>query len=188
MWVASTSNRRSTSFSSSLIPGHVYHRPRLTRSMNPTTQTHLPLTIHERTSLVTVDTARAVMGVDSQTVLSLVENGRILWAFDVSAKGRGDTREIRIWRASVAAYMAEQPQPMAASGPTPGVERIIGPTPARIRSSRVAQILSVHVCTILHLHRAGELAGEITPGESGGTCRWITRDSFAAWLRRRLIH
>jgi hypothetical protein len=66
-------------------------------------QQSLALPIAQSVQLVSLDTARAALGYDAQTVTDLLEAGRLAFAFNVSAEG-ADRREIRIWRDSIVAY------------------------------------------------------------------------------------
>lgn len=68
------------------------------------TQTRLALPVASATTLVTVDTARAALGLDAESVTALCESGRLL-AFDVCTSCAAERRELRIWVDSIRGYI-----------------------------------------------------------------------------------
>ena len=63
--------------------------------MNQTAQPSLNMRVAARTVFVGIDAARASLGVDAESVVALVENGELLWTFNI---GLGeDRRELRFW-------------------------------------------------------------------------------------------
>ena len=66
-------------------------------------QARLSLTVAQSTTLVTLDTARAVLGMDNDSVAALCESGSLQYAFDLRSN-TADRREVRIWADSLDAY------------------------------------------------------------------------------------
>ena len=67
-------------------------------------QLSLGIPIHQRTVLVTVETIRAALAVDTRTVLDWVEDGTLYHVWDISAAtDRTDKacRELRVWMRDV---------------------------------------------------------------------------------------
>lgn len=131
------------------------------------------LTLHWRTRLVTVDTVRVVLGVDTDTVLCRVEAGEIRWAWDIGLSS--SKRELRIWAREIAVGGER-------FTPEEVVDMVIHTQREHLRSSELAQILICSRPHMLELMRQGELEGPRC-----GHAQHITRTSFAAFLRRRLV-
>jgi hypothetical protein len=129
----------------------------------------------QRTALVSVDTARAVRGVDAESIQAEIEDGSIQWAFDVAAP-RSRRRELRIWGACL-----DDPPP----GALPFEEviwELVGTQRASFRGAEVEHLLLCSAAHVKALHKAGELRGEII-----GHTRQITRESLVDFLRRRIV-
>lgn len=139
------------------------------------TQTSLHLPIAQRTALVTVDTARAVRGVDAESIIAEIESGAIPWVFNIAAP-QAARRELRIWAQSFH-------DPATASLPLPEViERIIGTHREILRGSEVERLLLCSAQLVKQLHESGELLGELV-----GHARHLRRDTLATFLRRRRV-
>ncbi len=134
--------------------------------------------------LVGIETARAALGVDAEEILARIEEGRLRWAWDISvrtdpARRAADTnvRELRLWVRELIA-----PDWCMAFGSAEVVARVLGQTRHQWRAAEVAQLLLCSRSVVKRLVDAGELAGPIQ-----GRARWITRDSLASFLQRRLL-
>ena len=138
-------------------------------------QRSLSLTLSQRTALVTVDTARAVRGVDAESILAEIEDGRIPWVWDIALPG-SERRELRIW--AEALLSAE----CGARSAESVIGEIIGTTRPTLRGSEVERLLLCSAQMIMRLHAAGELAGALV-----GHTRHLRRDSLAEFLRRRRV-
>lgn len=141
----------------------------------------LQLTLSQRTALVTVDTARAVRGVDAETILAEVDCGGLAWAFDIGRQPGGSDvdrrRELRIWAPCLDATGA-QPE----GGARAVLDQVIGTHRGTLRGSEVERLLCCSAAHVKALHESGELRGEIV-----GRTRHITRESLAEFLKRRRV-
>jgi len=145
-------------------------------------QTALALSLSQRTVLVTMETVRAVLGLDAETITQRVDSGELRWVFDVSAvtaeaQGSG-LRELRFWSKELIA-------PEFCRGVTPdqAADQIVGMTTREwLRSGEVAHILLVSDPHVGRLWQRGFLSGEIT-----GRSLKLRRASLITWLQSRLI-
>ena len=138
--------------------------------MQPTLQ----LPIAQRTALVTVDTARAVRGVDAESIFAEIDDGRIPWVFDIAAPGAA-RRELRLWARSIIAPDARQPLGAVLAA-------IIGTNRAVLHGGEVERLFLCSAQLIKQLHEAGELRGALV-----GHTRHLQRDSLIAFLTRRRV-
>jgi len=104
-----------------------------------------------------------------------IDEGRIVWVWDIGLGGA--RRELRAWRRELHDPAARDLPPEQV------VDQIIGVHRPRLRASEIRRILSCSTQHLTALLRAGELqlVGLAPDG------RWISRDSFADFLRRRLL-
>lgn len=142
-----------------------------------TTTPSLNLQLHQRTALVSVDTARAVLGVDIETILDRIDSGIYQWAFDISPAPDHDEhkREIRIWGKDIIA-------PGMATELNVAIDCIIGTQRDRLRGTEVAHLLLCSGATIMRLVDQKLLCGPLT-----GHTQHITRASLAQFLIKRRI-
>ena len=134
------------------------------------------LTVSPKAVMVSTDTACAVLGVDSEALACMVETGDLVWVWDVSARQKA-IRELRFWT-------QELIDPTTARKPySEFIGTILPPNRERFRSSEVAQTLRISDPHLLRLIKLGELTGTIV-----GHTRWITRRSFADFLKNRLLN
>ena len=138
-------------------------------------QAALKLPIAQRTALVTVDTARAVRGVDAESIIAEIEDGSIRWAFNI-ATADAARRELRIWAPCLG--NAEHPT----RNPEQVIAEIIGTQRETLRGAEVERLLLCSAQLVKLLHEGGELRGELV-----GHTRHLRRDSLAAFLRRRRV-
>jgi len=136
---------------------------------------HMAVNLHRRTVTVGVDVARAVLGVDAESVLAMIDSGQILWAWDIAARPSRE-RVVRIWTREIVA-------PGWGRGLEVGevVDAVIGTQRPYLRSGELCSIL---FCSRAHVHSLVE-AGEIR-GRLDGHTLWVHRDSVDGFLRRRL--
>jgi hypothetical protein len=139
------------------------------------TQRTLSLTLSQRTALVTVDTARAVRGVDAESVLDEIEDGRIPWVWDIASLG-SERRELRIWAEGLRSAEC------GVRSAEDVIAEIIGTTRPTLRGSEVERLLLCSAQLVKQLHEAGELRGALV-----GHTRHLRRDSLAEFLRRRRV-
>lgn len=124
-------------------------------------QGRLPISVANNTTLLTVDTARAVLGVDAETIYALCESGALSHAFDLVARGAGEMPSIRIWQECVARRQRMEPQPAVTDAEA--LDAIVGFARSEfIAAGHVAQRFTTHRSTILRLHQTGQLVGSFT--------------------------
>ena len=136
----------------------------------------LALVLSRRTVLVSVEVARAVLGVDAETIYGQIDCGGIRWAWDIACQPR-EIREVRVWaRELIAPDTAGELQRGAV------IEAVIGTHKERLRAVEVGQLL---ICSRPHIHKlvaTGDLAGPL----AGGT-QYIERESLAQFLNNRMM-
>jgi hypothetical protein len=123
-----------------------------------------------------MDVVRAVLGVDSNTVCSMVESGKLAWVFDISA-GKNSLRELRFWTRELI-----EPEFCRMSAGR-ALQLIMGKSRQRWRGTEIEQLLLCSRASILRWNRAGDL-----PGETRGHTFWTTREALSAFLKSRLCH
>lgn len=154
--------------------------------LNPPSQRRLNLTLVLPVSaaLVTVETARTALGIDEDSVVSLVDSGGLSRAWDISAselRGPLRIREMRIWARCIAAFQAGEPQP---SEPLPAVIDQVLPKLAResLRADELRAILCCGQQTVQRLMERGIIHGHVS-----GRSRWLLRSSVVSFLTERVI-
>lgn len=142
-------------------------------------QARLALTIAQGTTLVTVDTARAVLGMDADSVAGLCESGALAYAFDLRSAS-ADRREIRIWAQSIESYVRGT---QVEGSDWDAIESIVGHHTADwIACSRLAQRFVVSRRSIDRWVREGSLYGVVT-----GHTLQIRRSTVVPFLTSRRI-
>lgn len=147
----------------------------ISRPMPLTDQRQLSFPIHQRTVLVSVEMARAALGVDAGTIAMMVDDGRLRWVWDISAGG-GLQRHLRIWAREIITPELNGFLPEAEV-----LDSVIGTKREHLRAVEVGQLLLCSRTHMLQLIRSGALSGPLT-----GHTQHITRTSLAAFLRARL--
>lgn len=140
------------------------------------TQLPLAITLSQRTVLVTADTARAALGVDADTIAAMIDDGRIRWAWDISA-GQGEVRAIRIWARDLIHHDA-----CLRMYPADAIDHIIATTRDRMRAVEVCQLL---LCSRPHIHALLRL-GHLT-GDQVGHTAYIHTVALRHFLSARLL-
>jgi hypothetical protein len=130
--------------------------------------------------LVTIETARAALAIDEDSVLALIDCGRLRWSWDISLL-HGRIREVRIWNRCIAAYHAGDPQPGTS---LEEVVREVVSIGARERL-RAADARKLLICSQQHIQRL--VRNGILRGEVIGRTRWVQRESLESFLLRRRI-
>lgn len=140
----------------------------------------LPIMIPAASALVTIETARVLLGIDEDSVLALIDCGRLRWSWDIAIL-RLRIREVRIWSRCLSAYQTNSPQP----GETLNeVVQMVVPLQSRewLRASEVRGILCCSQQHIERLARCGILRGQVD-----GRTRWVQRESLESFLLRRRV-
>lgn len=135
----------------------------------------LQLQLSHRTALVTVDTARAVLGVDAETIAARIDEGTLRWVFDL-ALPQAERRELRLWAGALIA-----PEHVPANAERV-LTAIIGHTRPTMRGAEVEQLF---LCSAQHVARLHDL--RLLTGEIVGHTRQITTASVTSFLRARCI-
>lgn len=144
----------------------------------------LALKLPATTALMTVEAARGLLGVDEDSVIGMIDDGELKWAWDIALRRnqRPGIREVRIWAQCLVARQQGADQP---EGPLARViPEVVGTlTRERMRASEVRALLCCSQQHIQRLTDAGELAGDL----ERGVRRWIERTSLERFLERRAI-
>lgn len=142
-------------------------------------QARLSLTVAQSTTLVTLDTARAVLGMDNDSVAALCESGSLQYAFDLRSN-TADRREVRIWAESLDAYKRGI---RLESDDHAALESIVGHSTCEwVACSRVTQRFCVHRRSVDRWAKAGDIVGVLT-----GHTFQIRRASLIPFLMSRRI-
>lgn len=142
-------------------------------------QPRLSLVVAQSTTLVTLDTARAVLGMDAESVTALCESGRLAYAFDLAA-APNLRREIRIWTECLQSYQAGIQLPQDDDS---AIESIVGHSYSEwIACSQVAQRFCIHRRTVYRW----SAAGEVLTNHSGNVVH-VLRNSLTTFLQVRRI-
>jgi hypothetical protein len=145
------------------------------------TQRPLGLALSQRTALVTMETVRAALGVDAETIWMRIECGQLRWVFDVSAVTNsqpGRLRELRFWAREVIA-----PETCRELAPEAVVDQVVGVKEREhLRSSEVAHLLLVSDPHVGRLWQRGLL-----PGLIAGRTLKLRRDGLVTFLRERIV-
>lgn len=138
-------------------------------------QRQLPLAVAATTKLVTVETARAALGVDVASVDRMIDEGVVV-AFDISTHASRN-REIRVWIQSL--------QGTSSPSVDAVVSDVVGDA-AELRAPDVTARLCCDLNTIHRLLGAGHLRGDMRrAGKSRAL--WIYASSLTHFLRSRVL-
>lgn len=139
-------------------------------------QRQLPLAVASTTRLVTVETARAALGVDVASVDRMIDEGAIV-AFDISSHA-GRNREIRIWV-----------QSLQENSTTPPIETVVADVVGEASELRAADVTARLCCDLNTIHRllgAGHLRGDIRR-DGKARALWIHASSLNHFLLSRSL-
>lgn len=130
-----------------------------------------------RQVLVGIDLAMQQLACDADTVCEMVDDGRVLWVWDVSARP-GRARLLRFWFGELLAPALQR---------SLRVEEVLAAvigheTERRLRTRTVAEILGLRRQSVSDLVAGGCLRGPIE-----GHTQWILRESLEEFLRERLV-
>ena len=134
-----------------------------------------------------LDTVADLLHVNSAAVMDLIDSGKILFAWNVSAP-RASRREIRILSSAVRDYLESKPSSVATLGQA--VASILTdpgkfPAMAVIKASVFRRRLRVEHQLMGQLIRAGELKCKSGPRRPVSAI--LTWESCSAWLHRRSL-
>ena len=143
--------------------------------MNP--QRQLRLDVAENTRLITIETAKAALGVDLASIDAMIDEGA-LWAFNISSQGK--IREIRIWIRSIP---GAEHRPAATLDDV--VSDIAGDAP-EVRSGALQARLCCDDNTVYRLIDRGLITGGLRRSGKARTL-WISAPSLKTFLRSRVL-
>jgi hypothetical protein len=118
-----------------------------------TAQPLLNIQLSQRTVLVDVNSVRAALGIDADSVSAKIDNGELQWVFDVSTS-RTKIRELRFWAREVIA-----PESVAFLSLSKVISQIVPQSRDWFHGSEIAHLLLISRPTLMLL--SGELKGEI---------------------------
>lgn len=135
--------------------------------------------VPSNTALVSVQVARALLGLDRETVSDLIESGDLLWAFDLAARGAGDRQSVHVWVDCLLAKRHGLPQP--AMSATDAVDQIVGfPGSPFVTAANLAIRFNVDRSTVFRWIHIGDIQGKTVGHELRAD-----RGSVMAFLIRR---
>ena len=146
------------------------------------TQASLRLSVAADVRLVTVETARACLGVDAPTVADMIDGGELV-AFDVSPR-REAIRETRVWVGTLEGAKVELPK-ADSERERAMLDHIVG-TASEITAAQLAQRISVDDNTVHRLANAGLIQSSL---RRDGSARrmWVDTQSLRSFLQSRLL-
>lgn len=137
----------------------------------------LPATIDS--ALCDLNTVRLLRRVDSGKVMTMVEDGQLMWCFDISSrpqvKIRGRIRELRFWFSEVVT-----PQFTTRLTLREVIDRILPPTRKFFRSGEICRLLLISRPMLKYIAR--ELGAVIH-----NRVYQVSREAFAAFLTARWV-
>lgn len=143
-------------------------------------QTTIPITLAAKSTLLSVEAARAMLGVDEDSVLSLIEHGELRWAWDISLRS-AKIREVRIWAECVAARQNRAPQPGDSLDAV--LPDVIGVREReRVTATYVRDRL---LCSQQHIERLVSLG--VLRGHVVDRTRWVETRSLYEFLTSRIL-
>lgn len=140
-----------------------------------------PLIVSSEVTLVSLETARAMLGLDSESVVALVDCGRLRWVWDFATPGSDWRREMRFWTTEVLRVAGDMD---ASAVPEDHVVScVIGPTPnGRQRAAAIAVRWCLSLQSIMRLVRAQCLSEDRVY-----KTRYLRRTGLEEFLESRLI-
>lgn len=144
----------------------------------PVSQGRLPLVLSERTRLVCMYTARAVLGIDTDSVIAKVDNGELRWVWDVGVHGvKNAVVEYRFLAAELSKEQSFHT-----------IEDVIAHcVPAgrdRLRRGELVQMMMVSRVHVHNLVKEGELRGDAAEPLNFVTMRSVTNFLRLRWMNR----
>lgn len=142
---------------------------------SPPAQPLLRMPLAAEVALIPLVTVGALLGLHTDGVHELIDQGEWPWVFDLRA-GKGSIRELRVWRGCFG--KAEGRMKNAEVGAV--LADVIGTTTGDVRGAALETRWQVSNQTLRRLLKAGEISGRIT-----GHTLWLRRESLADFLERR---
>jgi hypothetical protein len=150
-----------------------------------TVQLSLPITLPAQRPLVPAEAAIVLCDQDERVILEWCEEGVFAWSWDI-ATPQAARREVRIWRSSLLAHLANGKQPTSVF---PEVIEDILPKRERIRSTELERLFSCSHDHIAALIESGifDQVEERTATRGPNSFRVVSRTSVVEFLRVRRI-
>jgi hypothetical protein len=157
-----------------------YLNRQLKPDIGPAASSGASVPISNRTSLVTLDMARACLGIPAGEAMARVEDGRLPWAWDLAASTAGEhkVREVRLW----VACLSQDPAALTRMTLPAVIAEVIGSRRERFSATELSDRMMISHQSLFRLVRAGELSGELA-----GHVQWISRRSLEKFLTRRKL-
>lgn len=144
-------------------------------------QRSLGLTVPSNCTLLGMDACRGLLGVDTESVNDLINDGRLAWAFDLGCRGTMQRPCRRVWVECILAHRAGKAQPDGSWAEV--ADAIIGHGLSEwIAAAHLGIRFNVDRSTVLRWAVSQEVSGQIVGHE-----RRILRASLPAFLARRRI-
>jgi hypothetical protein len=151
-------------------------------------QRMLSLPVASNVALVSLDSARTILGVDAESVSALIDDGTLRWVWDFAISTKAASRrELRFWKLDLLAAharMQQQPEPIPTRDlllPTV-LETILPPTKAAFHASELQALFTCSAQLIQSFCRSHHMAGEVR-----AHTRWVSRQSLVSFLSQRLV-
>ena len=142
---------------------------------SPPAQPLLRMPLAAEVALIPLVTVGALLGLHTDGVHELIDQGEWPWVFDLRA-GRGSIRELRVWRGCFGKAGSGKREAVSAEV----LADVIGTATGDVRGAALETRWQVSNQTLLRLKKAGEIEGRIA-----GHTLWLKRESLAAFLERR---
>jgi predicted DNA-binding transcriptional regulator AlpA len=131
--------------------------------------------------LLPVRAVCSIIDRDEDQVLSLLEEGKLAWSWDVGLSKR--TKELRILPAVIGAYLRHEPCSLKWSD----VFSLLVPDSPTILAREVSHILNVSSTHVYNLIKQNALASYSAPRTGPFGSARIPTDSFGQFLKNRLF-
>jgi len=134
-----------------------------------------------RNPVMRIETVAYLLQFERNGAVKSVEDGRLAWAWDLSATPGVTRRDLRVWRGSVAAWLNSQGRD---GGAGVSYEDVLGDLIAHrdLRACEFRRRLGIHHSTVARFIKSGQLRLTSPPGSVPAR---ISRDSIVRFLQTR---
>lgn len=153
-------------------------------NMPITSQLELDLVLPASRPMIPIEVAMTCADRDEDQVLSLIECGKLEWAWDVARHG-ANRREIRIWRDSLMAFLQGKTGGSAIDAEVIG--RILPHSRPELRASEIRHMFCCSQSHISHLVEDGQLTATTLSQRGPLGSAKITRQSIITFLLNRRV-
>lgn len=139
----------------------------------------------EHRPLLPMETAMVSLDLDEDAILGLIEQGKLLWAFNVASPG-ARKRQPRIWARSLVHYVLRFPQPAAPEYSEASVIRSLLPHEKLVLTCpELRRLFCVSQGHIANLIRLRALEGLNDPHQGPSGVARVSRASVVDFLSKR---